>query len=575
MATRGSINEDILTDKTFDLLCRVCKRKGKYQEAEKYCVECQDYYCLSCVKVHEDIPSLTGHKIIGGGQFQSGSVQMSGSSKILSQAPAERCDRHTYHYIDMYCQNHDVVGCGTCMAVAHRLCKDVFYIPEFLQTNTSITSTSELKQTLESVSKILTECCENFSREKQKLLKRKITIIENVKQCRKEINERLDELEKNTTADIEDEYNSLIDEIDKEMKLLKTNRVSVNAFQDKLASSGNTQSQIFVYMKKGEHAAKIVEENKPQIHAADDDFEVDQRISTVLKEINVLGKVTQRKSGNAEDTGTGDDQQDEALPQVKSSKKYCVQVQSDEEECYIVSACTLDDGTILLSDRSNFKLKRFDSSTYTVIDYCDLPGEQWQVCSINKHQAAVCLPGQQEVHFISLSNRMTLTNKITTDFDCYGLAYADGNLYISGETSIYIYSVSGRKLKKLSMNQSGQELFSFIRSLAVSEDGSKVYVTDCYNGLVILNNHENIVEKFDGDQLDGAFDSYLTGRGSLLVCGSGSNNVLQFGRDGKLIGEIAKSDDEDTDYQAICCNQQMSKMIIGRDDDEIEVYNIM
>ena len=128
MASGGGTNMDILSDEVFDFMCRVCKRKGKHCEAEKYCEECGDYFCLTCVKVHDDIPSLTGHTILGKEQFPNESVDKGSSSKSTGRsestgrlaAPTERCDRHSHHFIDMYCQNHDEVGCGTCMAMDHR-----------------------------------------------------------------------------------------------------------------------------------------------------------------------------------------------------------------------------------------------------------------------------------------------------------------------------------------------------------------------------------------------------------------------------------------------------------------------
>ncbi|XP_045216792.2 uncharacterized protein LOC123566596 isoform X1 [Mercenaria mercenaria] len=581
MATEGSINTDILSDETFDLLCGVCKHKEKNREAEKYCVECQDYYCLTCVKVHEDIPSLIGHKILGKGKFPSGSVKTpSGSSKTLPGAQTEPCDRHSHNCVDMYCQNHDDVGCGTCMAVDHRLCQDIFYIPDFLKINTTTTTTRDIQQKLKSFTKTLAEHHEKFQSQKQRLLKSRAETLVSVKKFRKEINDRLDELEKNTVDDIEDKYKALIHEIEEGMKQLEKNKANVSSTLDKLFPASKNAIQNFVNVKKAEtaasKAAKFVQETKLQISFKDVDFNADDKISSFLAEINVLGKITERMSVDAECKSTVAVSKEEALLQVKGYKEYPVKVQSDKEKCNIVSACTLEDGTIILSDLSNNKLKRLDSSTYSVIDYCDLPNSPWQVCSANKQEVAVCLPGQKEVHFISIGNRMTATNKITTDFVCYGLACTNGNLYISdNDTSVYIYSVSGRKLKQFSKVESGQKLFSDIFSLSVSKDGSKIFVTDWKNGLIILDNSGEVVERFHGSELAGARSCYLTGRGSLLVCGIISKNVLQFRLDGKLIGEVVKCDDKSILNKAICCNQQMSKMIIGREDNRIVIYDLI
>ncbi|XP_045216796.2 uncharacterized protein LOC123566598 [Mercenaria mercenaria] len=471
MATGVSINKDILSDETFDLLCGVCKHKGKNREAEKYCVECQDYYCLTCVKVHEDIPSLIGHKILSKGKFPSGSVKtLSGSSKTLPGAPIERCDWHSHHCIDMYCQNDDAVGCGTCMAVDHRLCKDIFYIPDFLKIKTSTITTRDIQQKLKSVTKTLTEHHEKFQSQKQRLLKSRAKTLDNVKKFRKEINDRLDELEKNTGDDIEHKYKALIHEMEEGMKQLEKNKANVSSILDKLVPASKNAIQNFVNVKKAEtaanKAAKFVQETKLQTPLKDVDFTADDKISSLLGEINVMGKITERMLVDAECKGTVS--KEEALLQVKGYKEYSVKVQSDKKKCDIVSGCTLEDGTIILSDTDNDKLKRLNSSTYSVIDYCDLPNWPWQICSTNKQEVAVCLPVQKEIHFISTGNRMTATNKITTDFACYGLACTNGILYISdSKTSVYIFSVSGRKLKQFSKEESGQKLFSDILSLSV------------------------------------------------------------------------------------------------------------
>ena len=117
MACGGSMST---SDEVFDIMCRICKRKGKHCEAEKYCEECGDYFCLTCVKVHDDLPSLTEHTILSKKQFPKEPTKRDFGRKSRPDAPTERCDRHSHHFIDMYCQNHDEVGCGTCMAVSHR-----------------------------------------------------------------------------------------------------------------------------------------------------------------------------------------------------------------------------------------------------------------------------------------------------------------------------------------------------------------------------------------------------------------------------------------------------------------------
>jgi hypothetical protein len=62
-----------------------------------------------------------------------------------------------------------------------------------------------------------------------------------------------------------------------------------------------------------------------------------------------------------------------SLLQIRGKNRYNVKVKSDSGTCNIFSVCTLHDGTIILADSSNNKVKRLDTSCYTVTDCCDVP----------------------------------------------------------------------------------------------------------------------------------------------------------------------------------------------------------
>jgi hypothetical protein len=119
------------------------------------------------------------------------------------------------------------------------------------------------------------------------------------------------------------------------------------------------------------------------------------------------------------------------LMQTKNSKTYSVREQSDNynERC-IDGVCELDDGTIILSDPDQGKLKRLDSSSYTVRDSCHVPGHPRQVCTINSQEVAVCCSMFSLMQFVSIGLAMQPTREIVTGFRCVGLAYNDEKLFI-------------------------------------------------------------------------------------------------------------------------------------------------
>ncbi|XP_045164845.2 transcription intermediary factor 1-alpha-like [Mercenaria mercenaria] len=218
MATGGETDTDILSDETFDLLCSVCKKKNKNTEAAKFCVNCQDYYCSICVKFHDDVPALSRHKILDSSQFQPGAGQ------VLQMVPTELCDRHSHKHVDMYCQKHDDVGCSTCIAVDHKLCRDTFYIPDYLRNNKNTSASKIINQKLETSEKLLTDQHENFKREKKYLLKSKHLCLEEIKKYRKDINQRLDVLEQNSVKAVEAKYKPKLDKLDEQMANIRKPR---------------------------------------------------------------------------------------------------------------------------------------------------------------------------------------------------------------------------------------------------------------------------------------------------------------------------------------------------------------
>ncbi|XP_060587229.1 uncharacterized protein LOC132742771 [Ruditapes philippinarum] len=536
MATGKQIDTDILSDEIFDVLCSMCKNKGKNTEGEKYCVDCKDYFCITCVQVHGQVPLCAGHKVLDKSQVKSG------TSKGLPRAPTERCDRHSHKHIDMYCQNHDNVGCSTCMAVDHRLCKDTFYIPEFIQNNTCQVASREIQTRLKEIAKTLAKQADRFKQDKQRLLKRKAEILADIRKFRQEINDHLDKLEKTSIDEIEDKVKSLEDKIEDGLKQLQANKSRITSANDKLASTNTNKAEVFVHVKMAEDAANVaniyIEDAKIKNTVEDIDFQPDRTILTQLEQMKALGTLSEKPTKASVN-----------LFQIKGHQLYNVKVKSDKNNCHITSACCMEDGTIILADYNNNKLKRLHSYNYTVTDYYDLPGGPWQVCMINNTQVAVTVPSQKSVHFISLSGKMKTSNKIKTDFECYGLAYANNNLYISdSDTSVYMYTLSGRKLNQFSKDQSGHKLFSDIRSIAVSKDATRIYVADCRNGLIVLDNNGQVITSFNDEQLKRATCCYLTEAGSVLVSGDGSNNVLQFTCDGELIGEVIKADSRKAEY---------------------------
>lgn len=119
MATEGDVpGKKVSCDDTVDqvdFLCFVCNEKGIKKEAVKYCLMCENYCCVDCVRLHDIFPTLAQHVLVE----SKGNSDVDDVVKKLPSVPTERCVEHPLKIVDMLCQTHDTVGCATCMVTKH------------------------------------------------------------------------------------------------------------------------------------------------------------------------------------------------------------------------------------------------------------------------------------------------------------------------------------------------------------------------------------------------------------------------------------------------------------------------
>lgn len=255
----------------------------------------------------------------------------------------------------------------------------------------------------------------------------------------------------------------------------------------------------------------------------------------------------------------------------KSKKMIDAKHPSDLSTPNIYSICFLQDGTLVLADFSNLRLKRVDRPGYSILDYCDIPGKPWQVCTISNNEVAVSC-SDTVLHVVSLQPKMKKTRTIKLTHSCRGLAYANGNLYLSDSTSVYIYELKDNTLKQLFKIP----LSPGISGLAVTNDGSSIYVADMEEGLLVLNRNRKkfITSKFDNNLLLGAKYVSVTENGKVLVAGNHTRNVLQLDPKSVLIRELLKIDKINVPV-CIYHDHLSNKIIVSyTNQSKIEVYDL-
>ena len=115
MATgeRGSVY--FSSEPFFDFSCSVCANDNKLSEGERFCVECDETFCTSCLVFHNRIAKNRKHELLD----HSNMVNRRPPQDMV-QLPTAICSAHEGQVINMYCGQDDLVCCTVCIAEDHR-----------------------------------------------------------------------------------------------------------------------------------------------------------------------------------------------------------------------------------------------------------------------------------------------------------------------------------------------------------------------------------------------------------------------------------------------------------------------
>lgn len=230
-----------------------------------------------------------------------------------------------------------------------------------------------------------------------------------------------------------------------------------------------------------------------------------------------------------------------------------LKIQKDTKECNIHGCCRLGDGTLVLADYSNMRLKRVDPFTNKVIDHCNMTTRPVGVCSIGPQELAVA-SGSGTIQFISAAKGLTPTQTIDLGHRTMYLTFHDGELFTTSTNRLYVHNMAGKMLRNISHDNNGRALFSAISGVAINGSGNQVFVTDLINGLVCLNRDGMCLFRLFNENLGISLAGGVTSdhQGHVMVTGRGTKNVVLVTKEGRVVGEILS--EKDTTRSPHCLN---------------------
>lgn len=416
------------------------------------------------------------------------------------------------------------------LTVYFRSCKRVDYIPSIavgISTSTqlkeALTHGKALQANLEDAKHNRLDNLELLSSEEEQLIRK-------VEECEERMIQKAREISQNTKEDIRNRHAVLKSELNEELKEVDACSTTLKECTTKIEKPTVNESQLFIdlsiknkILKTGGNLVKTLSSNAKRKCLS---YKFDEGIFDCLNKYRLFGNCPQPV--NLTLAGANE-------------RKMNIKIRQDESRCDITCIVESVDGTFLLTDFTNKRLKRV-CLFGTVQDWIDLPGCPMCVCYISESEVAVSLREQRKIQVVATGQPMKLTSCFSTPEKCARMCYDEGkdDLYVccggkwlSSTGQVHVYSRNG--ILKRSF---GSDLFSSPIDIRLNKEKYVICVADREKGVFVLDTLGNVKLSVTNRHIYEIWSAFEITDDQLCVCGYRSNNVCIISKEGDILSKI-------------------------------------
>ncbi|XP_060569207.1 uncharacterized protein LOC132727656 [Ruditapes philippinarum] len=557
------------SDEDLQIYCQPCDEEGTRLPAHGYCTDCKEHLCKTCFIAHKKNRLSKHHKLQDAMNMPQVLQQRSksihtGQSNFLTTP----CLKHPQEMIKFYCHDHVEFLCSVCVTLAHQATScNVNYIPDIsgdiIDSKEYLVILNAVNTTSDKFQQILKDV-KNMTHKSNSSLKESLAEI---KKFRQEINQRLDELERQA----EDAAKVIEQENNKHLKAVETTceditkSLKISTDKIKQLNTSKQSDKLFMELKLAEKTMKDMEEKEIKLSSYDikeHNFKANVAILTNLKAEKSFGTLTQRTLNK------------EALPiQIQSRQslhegEICVKTSKDRTRCCITGMTLLTPDLLIITDYNNNALKMVDTSSQSVYDQLQLESEPWNITTVTSTDLAVTIYDRQTIQFISISsNKLIKEHTVKVSRDCYGISCYQGKLVVS--------FVDPAKLQILDMNGTilttidGKNIFK--DPLYITSNRSSIYVSDSgMKAVTRLNWQGEVIGSYSG--ISNPAGMSLSDDGTVFVCDNKRNVIEEISGDcsrGKVVLKNLKNP------YAICWCEETKKLYYSGGENDGQYDNFL
>ena len=602
--SRMSDSLNMACDYYYDPFCEICaKARKRNVKHEGFCIDCVQFLCKDCLKVHRNLQAARGHVIQRGDDMP----------KSMADKPPkfDYCDIHQRIRKDQFCGTHKVLLCSQCVPLQHKGCP-VDSVDNACKGVPSsgidalYDKVSDFKTNLSSVAAQIDLNFTELGKQRVDLLKDAQDMKDKgIAKIEKLFQEMTSEIKstykartfvlgqcKNKLSDVIENLEETLDEINK-MKGTTVDTKQFLAIQDILKDVEQCKSDAEKQRPSSMNVKMLLIPDKRMKEFLNTSFKMGSisldtsqplvaisvpEISLPMSPARSL-RVAQGHSGRAP-TGASGQVASKTTPlsqiKIKIHDSYRVKLDDDKNDCHVYSIAITNDGRRLLADYGNSKIKMFSRDMKSLCSL-SLTTRPWDIAVTGDREAVVNCDGAKVLILDIYDRKMSIKGTVELPFTVRGLAPYQDKLLVTtvwptSSASVKLIDQTGTVYWSTHTDQQGRRLFSWPWYVTCYDDGVSAAVIVSDNG----NNTLTVLNADTGDvitrrQVEGKRPRRVTTdiAGNIYVCYYRTDEVAVLTYD--LSQEnvlLSKRDGLSRGPQAIVYNAVDHQLLVSHDSDD-------
>ena len=556
--------------------CSPCVREKKIVESTSFCKDCNEKLCQQCVQFHKKFQVLRTHTIVNIVDHLAVKKAEKQEKKQVHKVDV-RCKHHRGKLIEMFCPEHDEVGCKVCMAINHKGCPKPEYVVDKCEGVAHGNELMGIKKDLHSMKIQVADLKLQRKGDLKRLTQEKDKILNTLSEFRKTVNDILDKLEREIKGKLHTKFDEDSTAIKNDINKCEEMVAKTEGLLEKIRLG--PESHTFVYMKADARSnlragEKVATSVMGHLGHEAVYFTIDEEVRSWFRELTSLGRFD-HELGSYNGVLVGEFELSLETDVVKTDCIYNGSAAVPDNRSYR--------GRMVVTDWKNKRLKLLDKS-YRVVAHCDVTSVPYGVCSVDSGQIIVSLRDDKLIQFVSVDYRLKLGRKFKIDEFCRGIAYHDEEIYVAcgggvGEDKgqLRIYNMTGEFVRVIDEDIHGKPIFSSPKDIAINSEGTRIFVSDRDRGVIALSKSGKVKYVFKDPALKTAFGICTNEKDELFVTGYDSNNVIHVGPNGKILGEVLTAEDGIEKPISMCSHENpTSRLLITTElNNVLRVYELL